>query len=145
MIRDLIVNLLCLASIVGGSAATALSFEQDGKVERPEVVVAVEAEAEREVVVAIQPEQLTAWTTALANAIPVLAASLLLVWSNYRATKRRIEAEDAAAAQEPQVAEQEREVTRIEAVQQAKDSPPLTSRSKTKTVAKMAGYDGQPS
>jgi len=96
MFRDLIVNALCLVSIVGGSAATALSIDQtqakaNVAVERPEV-------AERPVVVAaIRPETVTAWSTAIANAIPVVAASLLLVWSNYRATKRRIEAEDAAA------------------------------------------------
>lgn len=128
MFRDLIVNALCLVSIVGVSAATALSLdgERPDRFDAPKVAVSVDSDRE---VVAIKPEQLTAWSTAIANAVPVIAASLLLVWSNYRATKRRIEAEDAAVAKNPHLAEQEREAIRIEAAQ-AKDSPPPTSRSK---------------
>lgn len=100
MLRDLIINALCLVSIIGGSAATALSVEGE-RAERHEVA----AVGEKVVVAALKPEHLTAWSTAIANAIPVVAASLLLVWSNYRATKRRIEAEDAAAAQDPHLPE----------------------------------------
>ena len=96
MLRDLAINALCLLSIVGGSAATALSIPPEAAKVQPVAMMARERE-----VAAIKPEQLVTWSTAIANAIPVVAASLLLVWSNYRATKRRIEAEDAAA-QSPQ-------------------------------------------
>lgn len=114
--RDMTVTMLCVASIIGGTAATTrvLGHQASLVVEGDEQAVMALADdhaaagestlritesgnPRASVVVSLKPEQFTAWALAVANAIPILVAALLLAWGNYRTKRREIEAADAEA------------------------------------------------